>query len=113
MRTLYVLRAIRLMNSDNIENLEYFYVISENMIFNKNYGFAFLIFKEDKITERLCSPFIRKDTPVKNSEFSSLLLTLILTFKSYIQLYTGKLQDFDYKNIDDNLNILDEFVMKL
>ena len=41
-------------------------------------GFAFIIFKDINNIPRICTPFAdKKDTPIKNSKFSNILLTLI------------------------------------
>ena len=88
------------------KNLNYFYNQTTQMIYNKDYGFSFLVIPEEKnVIERLCSPFVRKDTPVKNSKFSSILLTLILTFKTYIN-NDYKLYDADFYNLDNNKSVL-------
>ena len=95
------------------DNLEYFYKQSENMIYNKEYGFAFTIYKDFNQISRICTPFTRKDTPVKNSKFSNLLLTLILTFKEYITKYDCKLNNdvlYDYKNILNNKTLLHNII---
>jgi hypothetical protein len=91
------------------ENLEIFYTQSETMTYNKDYGFAFTIEKDYYHQPRICTPFARKDTPVKNSNFSSLLLTLILTFKEYITNYGCKLDHailYDYNNFLSNKQLL-------
>lgn len=81
------------------------------MEYNKNYGFEYM-FSEDKMeyNYRICSPFIRKDTPLKKSQFSNIFLTLILTIKAYKLLTNNefKLLDqlYDYNNILQNINIL-------
>jgi hypothetical protein len=93
------------------KNLIYFINISNNMIYNKNYGFSFFKFTEElSKTERLCSPFTRKDTPIKNASFSSILLTIILTIKTYLIEFKQKLQDFDFSNLAENLYLLDEII---
>ena len=95
------------------ENLEKFYNQSETMIYNKDYGFAFTIEKDYYHQSRICTPFARKDTPVKNSNFSSLLLTLILTFKEYINKYGCKLNHdilYDYNNIILNNQLLRDII---
>jgi len=91
------------------ENLNYFYNQSKNMIYNQEYGFSILFDDNEKDNIwRLCTPFTRKDTPVKNSSFSSLLLTLILTFRTYVVQFKSILQDFDYENICNNIGIIEE-----
>ena len=90
------------------DNLDLFYNISESMIYNMDYGFSFLYNYENNY-ERICSPFLRKDTPVKNSDFSSILLRLILTFKTYIIEFKSLLQDFDYTNLYNNIENIDYF----
>jgi hypothetical protein len=95
------------------KNLNYFYSQSTKMIYNKDYGFSFLVLPEERdVMERLCSPFVRKDTPVKNSKFSSILLTLILTFKTYINK-DYKLDDNDFHNLDNNKNIINSLMKYL
>jgi hypothetical protein len=67
-------------NENNMNKfLEFYYNQSEKMIYNINYGF------DPENNYVICIPFSRKDTPIKGSNFSSLLLRLILTFKIYIQ----------------------------
>ena len=89
--------------------LEILYESALNMRFNDDYGFSFLHNKEylDKLS-RLVIPFSRKDTPMYKSNFSSLLLTLILTIKAYYEEYESKLQDFDFLNLSKNIKILGE-----
>jgi hypothetical protein len=78
---------------------------------NEDYGLSFLVSKNEKNTFwRICTPFARKDTPIKDSNFSSLLLKLILTIKLYIQTYKSELQDFDYENICKNKIIITELL---
>ena len=89
------------------ENLDMCYNISITMKYNENYGFAFLYTEED-IFEKICIPFLRKDTPVFNSNFSSILLRLILTFKTYIIQFNSFIQDFDYKNIYKNTQLYND-----
>ena len=91
------------------KNLEYLYKNSNEMIYNKDYGFSFMHFDDEhNDIFKICSPFIRKDTPVKNSNFSNILLTLILTFKIYIIEFNSELQDFDFLNIIRNKAIFKE-----
>ena len=75
--------------------------------------FSFIIFNEEKDTKhRLSTPFIRKDTPIKRSHFSNIIITLILTFRTYIEQYNYELQDFDFSNIllyNDILTELNEY----
>lgn len=93
------------------DNLNYFLKIANSMTYNKNYGFSFFKYTEEKyFIEKLCTPFVRKDTPVKNSTFSSILLTLILTLKTYIFEFGIKLQDFDFENLATNIYLLDELL---
>jgi hypothetical protein len=88
-------------------NLEKYFEISNTMIYNQNYGFL------ENEKHRICIPYIRKDTPVKNSKFSNILLSLILTFKTYITEFNGKLTEYDYINIRNNPEILKELIPKL
>jgi ribosomal protein L22 len=90
------------------ENLESFYYISESMRNKESYGLSYK-YTETPIIERIAIPFLRKDTPAINSDFSSILLRLILTFKIYILDYNSLLQDFDYNNIYNNTQILNDF----
>ena len=117
-KLLHTFYSISTRNIPNInilnENLEIFYNIASTMEYNKHYGFSFLHFDDEKNnTYRLCSPFIRKNTPVKQSNFSSILLSLILTFKLYITDFKSKLQDFDYINLLNNQDILSELFPNL
>jgi hypothetical protein len=91
------------------KNLELFYNISKTMKYRMNYGFSFLYENNKNNSFRVCTPFSRKDTPVKKSDFSSILLTLILTFKTYILEFESCLKDFDFENILENIIILDKF----
>jgi len=96
--------------NDNLNNV---YEQSKTMVFNEHFGFSFLILKEEADTIwRICSPFARKDTPVKDSNFSNVLLRLILTFKIYLSEsdYNKKLQDFDYENIGKNKTIFNKLL---
>jgi len=96
-------------------NLKQFYEEANKMTYKQHYGFEFL-HSNDKIIQnqkhRLCVPFSRKDTPIKNSYFSSILLTLILTFKIYIKQFNENKSLFeqDYINIKNDLNILAEIL---
>ena len=85
-------------------NLNDTYNSAKTMIYNQQYGFSFLIFEDEKNTSwRICTPFAnKKDTPVKDSNFSNILLRLILTIKLYIERFEGKLQTYDYENIGKN-----------
>ena len=77
--------------------LEKEYTNASKLRFNKDYGFVHQ-FEANDI--RLCVPFSRKDTPLKHSNFSSILLTMILTIKYYI---INQLQPIhDYKLIVNN-----------
>ena len=99
-----------------LNNLNFFYINSKKSIYNMDYGFSFLYFEDEKYDiNRLCSPFLRKDTPIKNSKFSSILYTLILTFKVYINnecKLNNDLMDFNnifniiskFKNIDPKID---------
>ena len=88
--------------------MDTYYAISENLTYRKDYGFSFFKFKGDN-NYRLCSPFLRKDTPIHNSNFSSILLQLILTFKTYIIEFKQKLQTYDFDMIINDSYILSEF----
>ena len=92
------------------KNLNKFYLQCDGMEYEKEYGFSFLIFEDEKFNiERICKPFTRRKTPVKNSNFSSLLLRLILTFRLYFEKYKYELQNFDYINICNNKSIIANF----
>jgi hypothetical protein len=85
-----------------LDNIKFYYEVSKKNIYKKDYGFSFLYFEDEKNDiNRLCSPFSRKDTPIKGSNYSSILYTLILTFKTYIINYDCKLTEelCDFKNI--------------
>ena len=86
---------------------------SKNMVYNEKYGFAFLKLNDEDIKNiRICTPFVRKDTPVKNSDFSNILLRLILTFKIYIEKYNRQLNDelFDIENLVRNKPIINKII---
>ena len=104
-------------NADLLKsNLEFFYEQSETMVYNKQYGFAHVINKDYNHIPRICTPFTRKDTPVKNSKFSNILLTMILTFKEYIKKYDSYLNNdilYDYYNILNNKTILSDIILLL
>ena len=53
--------------------------------------------------KRLCIPYLRKDQPIKRSNFSNILLSLILTFKTYIYHNKNRLTIDDMKQIYDNI----------
>ena len=92
------------------KNIDYFYEQSNKMKYKEKYGFSFIYFDDEKDNIwRICSPFTRKDTPIKNSNFSSIILQLILTFKTYMIEFEFKLQDNDYINIANNISIFKEF----
>jgi hypothetical protein len=94
-------------------NLNISYEQTRNMVYNKDYGFSFIIFNEERNNNgRLCSPFVRKDTPIKNSNFSNMLLRLILTFKTYIINFNGMLQDYDFEYIEMNPSIINDILNK-
>ena len=80
--------------------LNFYYLKSEKMIYNIRYGF------DNENKNVICIPFLRKDTPIKNSNFSSLLLKLILTFKTYISNFDLKLQNSDYERIHNNISYM-------
>jgi hypothetical protein len=52
----------------------------------------------DKTFKRWVIPYLRKDTPVENSNFSSILVTLVLTIK-YFQENDYKFEEEDLHNI--------------
>ena len=79
--------------------------LSDNMIYNKDYGFESIIFNKYDLNI-ICSPFSRKDTPIVGSNFSNLLLRLILTFKTYLVNFDMKLQEFDFKYLEKNKKII-------
>ena len=109
---IYILELINNDVTDNLSRdinikedmLRYYYKKAKSMIFNINYGFDI----DNKYV--ICSPFLRKDTPIKKSNFSSLLLRLILTFISYIKNYNMELQDTDYNKIYNNEQYLYDLV---
>jgi hypothetical protein len=95
------------------KSLNIFYNQTELMTYNKDYGFAYIIYNDIYYIPRICTPFARKDTPVKNSNFSSLLLTLILTFKEYIKKYDCCLNHdilYDYNNILLDKKLLSDII---
>ena len=62
----------------NRKELDCNYDTASRLVYNSKYGFDY------ESNNLLFIPYLRKDTPIKNSNFSSLLLTLILTFKYFI-----------------------------
>jgi hypothetical protein len=85
------------------------YDTTTNMIYNKDYGIEALTLSNFNINI-LCTPFSRKDTPVVGSNFSNLLLRLILTFKTYLKNFNGELTDFDFKYMERNNKIIFELI---
>lgn len=76
------------------------------MTFNVDYGPSKLV-----NWFPLLLPYSKKDTPLEKSNFSSIILTIVLTAKYYINLYNSfwnkyRLSDLDYKFIYKNKNIL-------
>jgi hypothetical protein len=89
------------------EFLDSYYDDSKNMIYNQDYGFSFLLFKDDlECINRLAIPFTRKNTPVKKSNFSNILLTIILTIRTYIEEYKCNVIEEDIINFQNNKHIL-------
>ena len=80
-----------------------------NMIYNKDYGLEAITLNNFNINI-LCSPFARKDTPIVGSNFSNLLLRLILTFKTYMINFNMKLTDFDFEYMEKNNKIIMELI---
>ena len=72
------------------------------MIYNKNYGFDLTN------DNRLCIPYSRKDTPLIGSNFSSIMMTLILTFKIYNEEEKHLLKYEDFKYIVENTLIFNK-----
>ena len=123
---LYTLELLKIVKMDKINKNEklpnipnnnvfnkYFeqaFTQSQSMIYNKDYGFEFLVFNEINPNNIICTPFTRKDTPVKNSNFSNILLRLILTFKTYIITFNKQLQDFDFKYLELNTHIIEKLM---
>jgi hypothetical protein len=105
-----------------IENEDYFcHKISElftqcelmetykKMEFNRTYGFDFIYYNKNE-KNRLCIPFVRKDTPQKYSKFTNIFLSMILTIKAYRILSNNKFtllnELYDFDNLLRNINIL-------
>ena len=82
------------------------------MRYNETFGFEFKIFNDKSNESRICSPFARRFTPVKNSSFASLIIRLILTFKIYITQYKYELNDdlFDFNNLINNITLTIELL---
>jgi hypothetical protein len=110
------------------ENLNICYEQIITMKYNKDFGFEFLNNDEDNennednegnddklkntnVFYRICTPFIRKNTPVKNSNFSDILLRLLLIFNLYIRKFQCQLQIFDFENIVKNKSIIDNITI--
>ena len=68
-----------------------------NMKYNDSYGFLHNVDKTKiKDQVRFCIPFLRREVPIENSNFSSILISLFLTLKHYIE---------HKYNIDDAYNL--------
>ena len=79
------------------------------LVYNDNYGFLHKIYEtdiNDKI--RFCIPFARKDTPIRNSNFSSILIPIYLTFKHYLSDEEGK--GFDNSDAINLINNKDKTI---
>ena len=92
------------------ENLNDSFKIMKTMKYNELYGFFNL--KNDY--NRVCIPYIRKDTPVKGSNFSSILLTLMLTFNVYITKYNCSLNEelYDFDNLINQPSLINKLYSK-
>jgi hypothetical protein len=84
---------------------------NKKMEFNRTYGFEFL-YQNDYEKYRLCTPFIRKDTPQIGSKFSNTFLSIILTINAYKILSNEKFllldQLYDFDNLLENIDILNK-----
>jgi hypothetical protein len=58
----------------------------------------------------MCSPFIRKDTPNKKSNFSNVLVRLILTCKTYIKEFKNNFLSEDFEYIENNPGLINDFI---
>jgi hypothetical protein len=67
------------------------------MTYNKDYGF----YTKD-LNNKICIPYIRKDTPSIGSNFSNVILRLMLTFNIYIRKFNINLQEIDFKILAKN-----------
>ena len=81
---------------------------TSGMKYNEHYGFEHIILNDKNKKYRICTPFARKDTPILNSNFSNIILRLILTFNIYIKNFNSKLNDelFDFDNLKNNKLII-------
>ena len=59
---------------------------------------------------RMCSPFMRKDTPNKKSNFSNVLVRLILTCKTYIEEFKNNFLSEDFEYIENNPGLIIDFI---
>ena len=82
------------------------FVESINSNINNNGINIKLISKKEIENSRLAIPFSRKDTPVLQSAFSSLILTLLLTFNIYVKIFDKKLHYYDLCNLINNMDKL-------
>jgi len=68
------------------------YDLALKLKYNEKYGFPNIVGGI-----RLCIPYARKDTPLQESRFSSILFTIILTINYYINIQKYKLDEkYDY-----------------
>jgi len=94
-----------------LANLNKFYEQAITMKYNEKYGFEFIVKKDYKYVPRLCTPFERKDTPVTDSKFSNILLSLILTFITYQKEKYKLIESLgDNANISNNPVIINELL---
>jgi hypothetical protein len=81
------------------------------MNYRGDYGLALTVFNEEKEKIiRIAIPYIRKDTPVLKSNFSNLLLKIVLTIKIYVEQFNGILQDEDIYSLVLNRSYLTKII---
>jgi hypothetical protein len=97
-------------NKEFKSNLQTTFENSSTLRYKKDYGFDIIENDTDIIDFKLCIPYLKKDTPSKKSNFSDILLRLILTFNIYITEYNSELQDDDIELIITNKNLLRNFM---
>jgi hypothetical protein len=83
------------------ETLDNVYLQITNMIYNKDYGF----YTKD-LNNKICIPYIRKDTPSVGSNFSNVILRLMLTFNIYIRNFNINLEEIDFEILAKNNSIV-------
>ena len=82
------------------EELNSAYIQIKKMKYKMDYGFD-----PKKPHKRLCIPYSRKDRPMDGSNFSNILLSIMLLFKPYKKYFNNKLTIYEIKQIFENLSL--------